>query len=373
MDLLNFLNAYQDRLRKIILSSSEKKTPIAKVTYTLIQLQNTSVFQRSTVIQNQAFHENMQIDNALIRIYEEFQHQFRQIVIQFDNEEHQWIRNGNKIKKRVIQKKNKLEIQNHNRIKNHFYQESKLPSFLFDCGITDLNGKIKPKMQSKFNQINKFLEICHKSIEIIRTKTDSIHVVDIGCGKGYLTFALYDLLKSFGFKKIYFVGLDLKQQVVEKNETIVKKYQMDGLKFICADAKDYTFDLPIDIVIALHACDIATDIAIDHAVRWKAQAIFLAPCCHQFLFSQIENDNMQALLKHGILKERFSALLTDALRSSYLENQGYQVDVIEFVDREDSLKNIMIKAFLTNKSKLQNLKQFQNLKSVFNLTPYLKL
>jgi len=201
--------------------------------------------------------------------------------------------------------------------------------------------------------------ICDRGFQVINPK--------------YPQVAKTGLLKKLDFKEIKFIGLDLKSDVVISNQQIAKRLQLEGLEFLNINADDYRSNMPIDLVIALHACDCATDIAIKLATKWQTKILFLAPCCHQYLNKQIKCEEFQSLLKYGIFKERFSALLTDALRVSHLEDRGYNCDVIEFVDREDSLKNVLIKAIYSeNKNRAKNTKS-ENLKNLFHIKPWLDI
>lgn len=366
-----FLNV-KDQFISAVLSTPEDDPSLPKIKFQIFHTKNGSFIQKNFMVSNQAFHENYPLHEGFVMIEQEFKNHYRQLHIKLVDEEIQYIKNGKKIKKIIFKnKQNSLNIF-HNRKKNCHYSEGEIIPFLVETDVMSSDGKVKAKMQSKFRQINKFLEIVEKTfVDIFKTKT-SIHLVDIGCGKAYLTFALYDLLKKIGFEEIILLGIDQKVDVMKKNEEIAKKLGMTGLSFVAIDANCYQSAKKIDGVVALHACDNATDMAIRLALKWQAKAIFLAPCCHQYLLKQIDNDEFKPLLKYGILKERFSALLTDALRANYLENAGYTVDLIEFVDREDSLKNILIRAVLPSHPK-KSLEERTSLKKMFKITPWLDI
>lgn len=372
MEFIEFLTANINSIRKITLSDLEKEYIISKSQFQIISTLSEKYIQKTYFENNQAFHKNFNIDIGISIINEEFLSYFRQALVQLDSQEVQFIKHGSKIKKKIISKKVVLEPIEHNRRKNSVYQEGEPQQFLIDTGIMDPKGHVKAKMQPKFRQVNRFLELCSSDLIAYKKNHDSICCVDIGCGKGYLTFALYDYLKKIGFKQISFVGIDLKKEVVDQNNAIAANCQMNNLKFISQDANTFQSETPVDCLVALHACNNATDMAIKLAIKWDVKFLYLAPCCHQFLFQQIKCDDLTALLKYGIFKERFAALVTDALRASHLENHGYDVEVAEFVDREDSLKNVLIKAVRSNRGLNHKKHEYKQLKKILNVVPWLE-
>jgi SAM-dependent methyltransferase len=232
----------------------------------------------------------------------------------------------------------------HNRKKNYLWQEGKPIPFLVHLGIMNSQGHVYTAKKDKFRQINRFLEM----VEDVLPHLDPsriVRVVDFGCGKAYLTFALYHFLKVTKGYQIHMMGIDLKSDVIHHCQELAQTlgYQQD-LQFIRVDINDFQTERGADLVISLHACDTATDAALEKAIRWQAKVILCVPCCQHELMSQIHQDAMRPLLKHGILKERFAALATDAARSQLLEVLGYQTDVFEFIDLEHTPKNLLIRA-----------------------------
>jgi SAM-dependent methyltransferase len=365
-----FLHQNQAVLCKVIISSKEDNYSIDKVEYTVLKKNGHLLLQKSYVEKNQAFHQNFSIEEGIKHLADEFMKHFRQALVKLQNEDVQFVKNGAKLKKKIVPANNTQKIS-HNRLKQVVYQEGIPQEFLIETGLMEPTGKVKAQMQHKFKQMNKFLEVCEKHFQKLVGKTEQVTCVDIGCGKGYLTFALYDLLKRMGFKEISVIGIDLKEEVLKKNTEIANRLKMEGLQFHVIDANQCTIEKKVDVVIALHACNTATDMAIKSAILWNAQAIFLAPCCQKELLSQIQSLPLRGLLKYGILKERFNALLTDALRAGFLENHGYAVEMIEFVDREDSLKNILLKAVKVKKNPHLHHQEYQDLKQAFSVTPWL--
>ena len=230
------------------------------------------------------------------------------------------------------------------------------------------DGKVKNKRYDKFRQLNRYLEIVNDVMEGMDQKF--IRIVDFGCGKAYLTFALYHYLVEILGKDVEIIGLDLKENVIDFGNETAKVLGYEKLSFIKGDIQSYGTEDEIDMVISLHACDTATDDALVKAIGWQAKIIMAVPCCQHELNPIINSDSLKGMLKYGIYKERLAALLTDALRASLLEQSGYNVDVLEFVSLEHSAKNLMIRAVKTGDQKQEISEEYLELKRTFGLVDF---
>ena len=252
--------------------------------------------------------------------------------------------------------------------KNYLLPEGTTVPFLELLGIMNAQGKVIAAKYDKFRQINRFLEFVDDVLdEVITQKNDGspVRIADFGCGKSYLTFAVHYFLTQVRHIPCDIEGLDLKKDVIDYCNQITKKLGLENLIFHTGNISDYSGKNAPDIVITLHACDTATDFALEYACQRGAKAILSVPCCQHQINTQLQNlsadkkaalkeSDFAPLLKYGLVRERFSALLTDALRGEWLEAQGYSVQLMEFIDIEHTPKNILIRAVKKGNSREQS-------------------
>lgn len=369
---MDWLTRNFSNLQRLIISKPPRSQSVKKVVFRNIEIKKKSYFQETKMMGQQAFHRNIDLQELESAAKALLDLGYRQILAETSDEQVHLIATAQGLKV-VHQGPTAKRSRDHNREKNRYFQEGVPCALLIDLGIMGHDGKILSKMQGKFRQINRFIEEITPVLKQIKALKESITLIDIGCGKGALLFALYHFLKQFGFQEVKAYGIDLKAEVIAANQQIAAKHQFHDLHFSCENVFSFPIEkLPLgqcDLVIALHACDIATDAAIQKGIDWKAGAIVTAPCCHQRHFDEIQHPHLQEVMRYGVLKERLNALLTDALRAAYLEKAGYDVTLAEFVDREDSLKNILIKAVKKKTASAQCGQGYQNLLDNFHFQP----
>ena len=256
------------------------------------------------------------------------------------------------IKYRKLTEQRKQKDLSHNRSKSYILKEGECVDFLVDLGVMTKDGKVVKAKYDKYRQINRFLEFIEDIIPQL-DKSSEQTIIDFGCGKSYLTFAMYYYLKVLKGYDIRIVGLDLKEDVIEKCNLLSKKYGYDKLKFLVGDIASYEDVTKVDMVVTLHACDTATDYALAKAVKWGAKVILSVPCCQHEANTMIKNELLSPVFSYGILKERMAAIFTDAVRTNLLEEAGYQTQILEFIDMEHTPKNLLIRAVYTGRKNLQ--------------------
>ncbi|MDR0942904.1 MAG: SAM-dependent methyltransferase [Ruminococcus sp.] len=298
-----------------------------------------------------SFTDLQKLDTINIFLEKSLESDFRNLVVWDEGFEHSY-RVSKKGKLLYSRTKNtilKTDNLSHNREKNYIIKDGIYAPPLYDMGLQTSDGKIKATMQDKFRQLNRFIEIIDDKIsEIPPDKT--IRIVDFGCGKSYLTFAVYYYLTELKNRTIQMIGLDLKEDVIKNCNIAAKKYGYENLEFFhgdISDANNRSFD-NFDIMITLHACDTATDYALFYAITHHIKYIFSVPCCQKEINSQIDVNTFPLMLSHGLTKERFSALLTDTIREGILTANGYKVDLMEFVGFESTPKNLLIRGKLSS-------------------------
>lgn len=333
----------------IIISNSTDSETISKVKIRPVLLKNELVFQASEHRGAQVFHINHKKEELIDKLPEYFEGLFKQVQIRTVNNNISILisKKGKvTIKKKLLTGKQiqpKQQVLTHNRKKRYLLPEDCKAPFLVDLGIMTPEGKIVNSRYDKFKQINRYLEFIEDILPNL-PKDKEIRIIDFGCGKSYLTFATYYYLNEVKGYSVNIIGLDLKEDVIRRCNELRTSYGYDKLTFMRGDIANYSQEDPVDMVITLHACDTATDHAIAKAVSWGAKVILTVPCCQHELNRQMESEVLEPILKYGLIKERMAALVTDGMRARLLEEYGYKVQVMEFIDIEHTPKNILIRA-----------------------------
>lgn len=334
------------------ISNPREKSGAKKVKVRPVLKKDKLLFQCEEYRNNQVFHENCEAVRTREKILEYMEH-FGQM--QLETKQFRATVLVSKKGKVTIQKKRQSgcmkEVDlSHNRSKKYILQEGIAVPFLQDLGVMTAEGKIVRTKFDKFRQINRFLEFVEDILPQL-SRDREVTILDFGCGKSYLTFAIYYYLHELKQLDVRIIGLDLKTDVIRHCNELSEKYGYRKLKFLEGNIADYTGVEEVDMVVTLHACDTATDFALEKAVGWNAKVILSVPCCQHELNAQIQSDVLNPIFKYGLIKERMAALITDALRAEYLEGQGYDAQILEFIDMEHTPKNILIRAIKTGKKK----------------------
>lgn len=353
-----------------VLSNVRKKNEddFSKVYIKPVLIKDEVKLQLTYNYKSKVLHENLEPTKSIDEIEKLLIGNFKQAVI-FTKEADYHILISKKEKVSILKKKPTKESIDlaHNRKKTYIIEDGEPCDFLMRLGVMNEKGKVVSKRYDKFRQINRFLEMVADVIPKIN-KDKTLNIVDFGCGKSYLTFALYHYLVNILSLDVNIIGLDLKSDVIKFCNEVAIDLNYDKLKFIHGDIKDFEGSKDVDMVVTLHACDIATDAALVKAVNWEAQAILSVPCCQHEFYDKIENSVLEPMLKHGIIKEKLSSLVTDSLRASVLEILGYQVQLLEFIDMEHTPKNILIRAIKTDsKNNKETIKSYIEFKEFWGL------
>jgi SAM-dependent methyltransferase len=322
-----------------------------KVNIKPVMIKDELKYQFTYEYKTKVIHKNLTNEESIKEINLLLEESFKQgVLFSKDGDYHILISKKGKVN--ILKKKASKEEGdlNHNRVKTYIIEEGVPCDFLIRLGVMTEKGKVVAKRYDKFRQINRFLEMVSDIIPKIKTD-GHLNIVDFGCGKSYLTFALYHYLVNILNLDINIVGLDLKEDVITFCNEVAEDLNYRNLKFTYGDIKDFEEFKTVDMVVTLHACDTATDAALVKAVNWDAQAILSVPCCQHELLNKIHNDVMAPMENHGIIKEKLASLVTDSLRANVLEILGYQVQLLEFIDMEHTPKNILIRAIRGDNTK----------------------
>ncbi len=343
-----------------IISNPRDKTGIIKIRVRPLEKKGELFFQIESFTKTQAFHENLKGEDACRKIAG-YMERFGQMQLETVREECTVLvsKKGKvTVRRRRRQKEAAPADRSHNRKKRYILDEGTPVPFLKDLGVMTEDGKIVRTKTDKFRQINRFLEFIEDILPRLERGRE-LTILDFGCGKSYLTFAMYHYLHELRGYDIRIIGLDLKQDVIGHCGRLAEKYGYDKLTFLVGDIADYDGVDRVDMVVTLHACDTATDYALAKAVSWGADVILTVPCCQHELNAQFADGgrvkrgecaaDLTPVMDYGLLRERFAALATDGLRAKYLEREGYETQVLEFIDMEHTPKNILIRAVKTGR------------------------
>ena len=328
-------------------------------------------FQLTYVYDKKVLHESLSAPEAAEAVAGLLENTFCQCILHTtEHDYHMTCFSRLKIKTQPPTKAGEQNLS-HNKQKAYAIPDGEPCDFLIHLGVMNADGHVLKAHYDKFRQINKYLELVAGCVDSL-PKDRRIHIVDFGCGKSYLTFGLYYyLVRQLGLN-VKIIGLDLKDDVIRFCEQVARDLGYDGLSFLTGDIQSYVSGEPIDMVVTLHACDVATDAAIVQAIGWDCRILLTVPCCQHELFPKIKNDRMKVMLKHGIIKERFSALLTDSIRGQLLEACGYDVNIMEFISLEHTPKNILIKAVRNGRPDRQKYQEYLAFAKDWQIRPYLE-
>ena len=375
-----FTDCLNETLIRVILSNPSSKDGVIKICARPMLKNKSLLFQIEEYTKTQVFHKNLTAGDAGSYLTGKLSSDTSSQTASFKNalvETQSFTANVLVSKKGTITIKKKMNASakqpkislSHNRKKKYILEEGIPVPFLIDLGVMTQNGNIVNAHYDKFRQINRFLEYIEDILPSLPTDRE-LRILDFGCGKSYLTFAIYYYLKVLKGYPVRITGLDLKEDVIRHCNELAVKYGYDKLEFLCGDIAYYDGCSQVDMVVTLHACDTATDYALAKAVGWGAKVILSVPCCQHELNKQMKNDLLSPVLHYGILKERMAALMTDGLRAQILEANGYRTQILEFIDMAHTPKNLLIRA-VYNGHCADNKAQINELLAAFDINPML--
>ena len=325
----------------------------SKVRIRPVEIRGTVCYQATAAVGQKAIHKNYTLEEVITYVRDCLENGFSQLQMQGQHRDASVLiskKGRQTMKTKQHPPLEPVKIMAHNRVKQYILREGIPVPFLVDLGVMSEQGKVHQSSYDKFKQINRFLEFIEDILPALSRERE-ITILDFGCGKSYLTFAMYYYLRELKGYDVNIIGLDLKTDVISKCSRLAQKYGYEKLHFLQGDIADYDGVQKVDMVVTLHACDRATDYALAKAVEWGAEVILSVPCCQHELNDKIQNELLKPVLSYGILRERLSALLTDGIRAELLESRGYRTQILEFIDMEHTPKNLMIRAVKTGKKK----------------------
>lgn len=347
MEVMEFLEkVMNENLVDMILSGAKRAEYPSKIKVRPVIMKGGLFFQVTRYEGKKVLHENMDGVEARQYVADAAVNCYKQTQVVTVNGQGS-ILSGKKNTATVKYREGKTPVRvaaplTHNRVRNYILSEGTPVEFLVDLGVMTKEGKVVASRYDKFRQINRFLEFIEDILPALDGKKTQ-RIVDFGCGKSYLTFAMYHYLKVMKGYDVEIIGLDLKEDVIEECSALAQRYGYTDLHFLVGDIASYEGVTTVDMVVTLHACDTATDYALYKAVKWGAKVILSVPCCQHEVNGQIKNELFEPVLKYGILKERMSALITDGIRANILERYGYKTQILEFIDMEHTPKNLLIR------------------------------
>lgn len=402
-EIIQFLAGILNReFIRAVFSNPRVKDNVVKAKLRPMEQKGEFLFQLESFTKTQAFHKNLTVEETkdeLAKLLEEF----RQVQVETVSEDIT-VLISKKGKATIKRKRKKVQAKaadlSHNRKKKYILEEGIVVPFLQDLGVMTQDGKIVRTKMDKFRQINRFLEFVEDILPQL-DKDRELTLLDFGCGKSYLTFAMYYYLHELKGYDIRIIGLDLKTDVILHCNELAKKYGYEKLTFLVGDIADYEGVDQVDMVVTLHACDTATDYALAKAVGWNAKVILSVPCCQHEVNKQLEKQRnlhsgkmklktevmgvsemlgdqlasmeevLGPIMDYGLLRERFAALVTDGLRAKHLESEGYETQVLEFIDMEHTPKNILLRAVKKGSPAAKSRKEAEDCERFLKIQPTL--
>ena len=360
----------QKNLIDLTISGLKKKNeelPV-KIKVRPVAMKDKIEYQVSEFIGRKVFHKNYKKDELKKKITDWMQEDYKQAQFTMTDATAQ-ILSGKHSQTVKYKKCKEVRVQrdlSHNRTKRYILPEGTPVGFLIDLGVMTKEGKIVRQKYDKYRQINRFLEFVEDILPQLSKEREQT-IIDFGCGKSYLTFAMYYYLKELKGYDIRIIGLDLKEDVIAHCNELKDKYGYGKLSFLVGDIASYTDVDAVDMVVTLHACDTATDYALAKAVQWGAKVILSVPCCQHEANRMMENELLQPVLQYGILKERMAEIMTDAVRANLLTAKGYDTQILEFIDMEHTPKNLLIRAVYTGKDSENAAEALKNMEEALHL------
>ena len=364
---------FRQEIVRVVISNLKKgaECEYSKVTIKPYNSSKGIMYQFEYTVKNQVKHRNVEEYNLVDEISLLLENYFTQCMVYGTESDYHINCYGDKVKAKTMAATKKIAIGGHNKKKRYILNEDEHIDFLVYLGVMTKDGKVVNSKYNKFRQINKYLELIKPSIDML-PKDRPLKIVDFGCGKAYLTFALYYYVVKILNMQAEITGLDLKEEVIDYCNKVARELGYDSLEFQKGNIKDYSRTQDVDMVIMLHACDNATDEGIVQSLKFNAKIIIAVPCCQHEFFRQIENENLEPILQIGILKDRMTALATDSLRAQILKALGFDVTVMEFIETEHTPKNLAIRAIRDGGFNKTEYEKYEKFRDFLDLDPYIE-